>query len=78
MNILAWNSRGCGQPLTINALHEHILAYQPDIIFLSETKKKSGFLDRWKMRLNFRDSWYVALQTRSGGLVLWWRGNVSI
>ena len=45
MNCLSWNCRGIGNSRTVRALHSLVQQYNPNIVFLMETKigaKKNG------------------------------------
>ncbi|KAK9032054.1 hypothetical protein V6N11_056338 [Hibiscus sabdariffa] len=86
MAILAWNVRGLGNKDTNRALRKSIQKFQPDIIFLSETKQKKGFLEKVKTKMKMAHSFYVEPCRITGGLAcgiprglaLWWSNDTQI
>lgn len=79
MKALAWNCRGLGGPSTIWQLKEAIRLHLPDIIFLSETKQKKGFVNTVCKRWKYKDRWVVVDPTkRSGGMVICWGEKVKL
>lgn len=79
MKIMAWNCRGLGGSFTISQLKESIRLHLPDIIFISETKQKKGFVHTVSKRLKWKGRWDVVDPVgRSGGLLVVWGEKVSI
>ncbi|KAK9042566.1 hypothetical protein V6N11_017635 [Hibiscus sabdariffa] len=78
MAILAWNVRGLGNKDTNRALRKSIQKFQPDIILLSETKQKKGFLEKVKTKMKMAYSFYVEPCGIVGGLALWWSNDTQI
>ncbi|KAK8507800.1 hypothetical protein V6N11_045982 [Hibiscus sabdariffa] len=75
MALMAWNVRGLGNKQTVGALKNASFKFHPSIIFLSETKRKRGYLEKIKRKLKYDNSFYVDLIGRAGGLALWWTSN---
>jgi len=46
MRILAWNCRGLGNPRAVRALRGLVREEDPDILFLSETKRKATEMEK--------------------------------
>lgn len=44
MKILSWNCRGLASPSTITQLKESLRLFKPELIFISETKRKVRFI----------------------------------
>lgn len=78
MLILSWNCQGMARPLTVQILRGLCITHRPSIVFLMETKNKSGKLDRVRRRLQFSHKCYVDPEGLSGGLALWWTDEVDI
>ena len=78
MNLLALNYRGLGLDAAVGELRDLIRSYNPVVVFLSETKKKSRAMNKLKWSLGFRNGVAVDCSGRSGGLALWWREGVDV
>ncbi|KAK8989039.1 hypothetical protein V6N11_030407 [Hibiscus sabdariffa] len=76
--LVVWNVRGLGNKDTNRALRNSIQKVQPDIIFLSETKQKKGFLEKVKTKMKMAHSFYVEPFGIAGGLALWWSNDTHI
>lgn len=57
MNPLSWNCRGLGTPRLVRALHDLVKRYNPEIVFLLETKSKTRRMERIKNRIGFALLW---------------------
>ncbi|KAK8986255.1 hypothetical protein V6N11_013749 [Hibiscus sabdariffa] len=62
----------------VRALKNAAFRYKPEIIFLSETKKKKRYLEKIKMKMKMDESFYVEPVGIAGGLALWWTNNVNV
>ncbi|KAK8515965.1 hypothetical protein V6N12_066803 [Hibiscus sabdariffa] len=78
MVILAWNIRGLGNIETTQALRNSIQKFQPDIVFLSETKQQRKYLEKTKVKMKLTYSYYVESDGLVGGLSLWWSKETQI
>jgi exonuclease III len=83
MKILSWNCQGLGNPRTVRALKKLINNYQPDIIFLMETKLMTTqyhFLNMYNDNYSTHTiNCSVIGGGRAGGLALIWNHcNVSM
>lgn len=72
-----WNCRGLGVPLTVLALRDMIRLLNPELVFLSETRSNSDYVDTLKMRCNH---YGIAVNSvgQSGGLALLWTKDVEV
>ena len=52
--------------------------WDPEFVFLSETKMGIAGMKRIKMKLCFVNGLYVQSQRKSGGLALFWRKDVNL
>jgi hypothetical protein len=76
MKILSWNCQGLGNPRAVRALKKLISTYQPDMIFLMETKLLEP---QFKFLHMFRDTYHyhtidysISGGGRAGGLAIIW------
>lgn len=77
MSCLFWNCRGLGVPLIVLALRDMIRAKNPDMVFLSETKRVKVKIEplkrKWRM-----NGVSVDRVGQGGGLALLWRKEVTM
>ncbi|XVE71696.1 hypothetical protein DITRI_Ditri10aG0172300 [Diplodiscus trichospermus] len=69
MIVLAWNCHGVGSTLIVQALKELKKKFDPDLIFLMETKNKYGKLEIMKKSLKMEEGVYSEPKGLSGGIV---------
>ena len=62
--------------MTIHALRELKNKYDPDVVFLMETKNKSRKLEGMRQKLRFDEGVYVEPEGLSEGLALWWKDSM--
>ena len=78
MTSLCWNCQGIGNPRTVYALREYLRRWNPELIFLSETKLKSRRMEKVKYKLGFSNDLFVSSRGRraallcSGLVILFW------
>ncbi|KAK8485808.1 hypothetical protein V6N12_020149 [Hibiscus sabdariffa] len=60
------------------ALRNSIQKFQPNIVFLSETKQKKRYLEKIKMKMKFTHCHYEDSCGLDGGLALWWSDDTQI
>lgn len=79
MKFMSWNCRGLGSPSTIPQLKESLRLFKPELRFICETKRKTGFVRTVCKQLGWEDRW-VAVDPigRSGGLLFSWGQEVTI
>lgn len=77
MSYLFWNCRGLGIPLTVLTLRDIIRLKNPDIIFRSETKSTSSWVDSLKERWNLHGITVDKLG-QARGLALLWKKDVDV
>ena len=75
MNLICWNCRGLGVP---RAVQELVNRYNPLVLFLSETKKKSSKMDWLRSRWDFENCFAVDSVGKGGGLALLWMNEVFV
>uniref|UniRef100_A0A803Q9W0 Reverse transcriptase n=1 Tax=Cannabis sativa TaxID=3483 RepID=A0A803Q9W0_CANSA len=78
MNSLFWNVQGLGNPWTTTALANIVKDHQPGIVFLSETRSKSNYLETIRIRLGFEGCFCVDAKGKSGGLALLWKEPFTV
>lgn len=66
-----------GSPRTVRVLHDLIGEYKPDFLFLMETILVKSTIDKLAVSLGFASNFSVDRVGRSGGLAVFWRGNVD-
>ncbi|KAA3462544.1 LINE-1 reverse transcriptase isogeny [Gossypium australe] len=78
MKILCWNCRGVGNPATVRELKQLLVANDPDIVFLCETKCHSNCFPRIRYRCRMDGCMAVNAEGKSSGLALMWRERVKV
>jgi hypothetical protein len=78
MNLLSLNCRGLGLDAAVGELRDLVRVYNPAVVFLSETKKTKGAMDRLKWSLGLRHGVSVECRGKSGGLALLWRDGIDV
>ncbi|CAN1190366.1 LINE-1 retrotransposable element ORF2 protein, partial [Linum perenne] len=76
--ILSWNCRGLGQPPTVLYLQDLICKNCPPIVFLMETKQPKQAMELIRKKMRYTNAFYVDPIGASGGLALWWFGDIDI
>ena len=59
-------------------LHGLVQQWDPNFVFLSETKLKKNSIDKKKANVGFINGLVVPSHGRSGGLALLWRKDISV
>ncbi|TYH38271.1 hypothetical protein ES332_D12G099000v1, partial [Gossypium tomentosum] len=72
------NCRGVGNPATVRELKQLLVANDPDIVFLCETKIHSNAFSRIRSTCRKEGCLAVCSEGRSGGLALMWREGVRV
>jgi exonuclease III len=79
MKVLSWNCQGAGSPETVRALKKLIKSYNPDIVFIMETKKLSSKTSNLCNIGNLNSHFFVDCITagggKAGGLGLLWNNE---
>ncbi|CAN0837138.1 hypothetical protein LINGRAHAP2_LOCUS1710 [Linum grandiflorum] len=73
MIVMAWDSRGLGNPRAVRVLGELVTTHRPDIVFLSETLVGSNKLEEIRVKVGFEGCFAVAARGHSGGVCMLWR-----
>ncbi|KAK9037233.1 hypothetical protein V6N11_022152 [Hibiscus sabdariffa] len=68
---------GLGNKESVRALRNSIQKFQPDIVFLSETKQKKRYLEKIRMKMKLEQSFYGESIGLAGGLSLWWSKDIQ-
>ncbi|KAG4182229.1 hypothetical protein ERO13_A09G031322v2, partial [Gossypium hirsutum] len=76
--LLCWNCRGIGNPATVRELKQLLVANNPDIVFLCETKVKSHNFSRIRTLCRMEGCLAVSAEGKSGGLALLWREGMKV
>ena len=71
MMALGWNCRGLGTPRSVGMLRSLVRRWDPEVVFLSETKMSIAGMRKLKMKLGFVNGLYVQRQGKGGGLALY-------
>lgn len=78
MRVLAWNCRGLRGLSTVSQQKESLRDLKPDLVFISEKKKKKGFVGSVCKKMGWKDRWFVLDPIgRSAGLLLGWTEEVN-
>ncbi|KAF7839244.1 reverse transcriptase [Senna tora] len=78
MKILSWNCRGIRKAPTVKRLKGLCLKYQPDLLFMQETKCNRNKMQRWTRLGLFDYSYCVDPDGSKGGLGVWWNKNMTV
>ncbi|TYH19506.1 hypothetical protein ES288_A05G357200v1 [Gossypium darwinii] len=78
MRIICWNCRGVGNPATVRDLKQLLIANDPDIIFLCETKSNANKFDFVRRKCRIEGCLAVNAEGRSGGLVMMWKDSKQV
>ncbi|XP_071902137.1 uncharacterized protein [Coffea arabica] len=78
MRVQVWNCQGVGSPLTIPQLREVNNLFFPSMVFLSETKNRTKYMEKVKNILRFDEMIVVEAMNKAGGLALLWKDEVRI
>ncbi|KAH1072554.1 hypothetical protein J1N35_024882 [Gossypium stocksii] len=73
IKVFCWNCRRIGNPTTIRELKQLLVANDPDIVFLCETKIYSNCFPRIKNVCRMSNCLADDSNERSGGLAMLWR-----
>lgn len=77
MSCSFWNCQGLGSPLTVLSLGSLIRKSRPAVIFLSETRGSSQYIESLKRKFNLHGIG-VDSQGLSGGLALLWDRRITV
>ncbi|KAL5571808.1 hypothetical protein UlMin_021405 [Ulmus minor] len=78
MNLVVWNVQGIGNPWTSNLLLSLVKTYNPNVLFLLETKSENHNALLLRKKLGFFDDFTVSCVGLSGGLMLLWKENCVV
>ncbi|KAK8335253.1 hypothetical protein V6Z11_A09G041700 [Gossypium hirsutum] len=78
MRIICWNCRGVGNPATVHDLKQLLVANDPDIIFLCETKSNANKFDSVRRKCRMEGCLAVNAEGRSRGLVMMWKDSKQV
>ncbi|KAK5775494.1 hypothetical protein PVK06_043390 [Gossypium arboreum] len=78
MKIICWNCRGVGNPATVRDLKQLLVAIDPDIIFLCETKINANRFDSVRRKCRMEGCLAVNADGKSGGLVMIWKESKKV
>lgn len=78
MNALAWNCRGVGNSRTVRDLAAFLQAYNPKLVFLSETRQSEEQMKNLRWRLGLKGCLARSCVGRSGGIALFWKESLLV
>ena len=78
MRALGWNCRRLGNPRLVWVLRNLVQQWDPDLVFLSETKLKKRSMEKKKVSVGFINGLVIPSYGRSGGLALLWRKEITV
>lgn len=78
MNCLSWNCRGIGGSRTVHDLVTLSQIYQPQFIFLCETRQNKDKVSRLRYQLGLHGFAGVSSGGLSGGLALFWNDQLCV
>ncbi|PPR87553.1 hypothetical protein GOBAR_AA33151 [Gossypium barbadense] len=78
MKFMCWNCRGLGSPAKLWELKQLLVANNPDLIFISETKMSANDFHRVQNKCRVQNGLAVNSEGRSGGLALMWRDGMNV
>ena len=78
MNCLSWNCRGIGNSQTVRALHNLVQQYNPNIVFLMETKVGAKRMVNVKERIGLPNGLIIPSEGKSGGMALLWVRDLDV
>ncbi|PPS07268.1 hypothetical protein GOBAR_AA13375 [Gossypium barbadense] len=78
MKILCWNCRGIGNPEIVHELKKMLVANDPDVIFLCETKINANKFSSVPSKCKMEGCWAVNANGKSGGLVMMWKESNKV
>ena len=67
-----------GPPWSVNALREIVRQWDPNFVFLLETKLKKKAMERAKRKMGFFYGLVVPKSNKSGGLAMLWKENINL
>ena len=74
LKVVAWNCQGLGNPWTVQRLREICKKYDPDVIFLSETKNPHHVVNKKLEKLGFTNLKTIPPHgVAGGGLAIIWK-----
>ncbi|KAK5825742.1 uncharacterized protein LOC128293787 [Gossypium arboreum] len=78
MKILCWNCRGIGNPATIHELKQILVANDPEVIFLCETKVQTNKFPQIRSKCRMEGCLAVNACGKSSGLVMMWKEGTKV
>jgi hypothetical protein len=78
MNLLGLNCHALGLDAAVGELRDLCRSNNPEVVFLSKTKKKEKEMVRLRWSSGFTNGVAVDCCGRSGGLALWWKDGVDV
>uniref|UniRef100_A0A803PKW7 CCHC-type domain-containing protein n=1 Tax=Cannabis sativa TaxID=3483 RepID=A0A803PKW7_CANSA len=71
-------NQGLGNPWTVTSLAAHVKDYNLGLVFLSETRSKSSYMETIRIWLGFEGCFCVDARGKSGGLALLWKTPFTV
>ena len=78
MTLVCWNCQGLRAPRAVHETTKMVRKYNPQVLFLIETKKKSTEMEWLRSRWHYDNCFAVDSVGRGGGLALLWMNDVQV
>ncbi|XP_026382491.1 uncharacterized protein LOC113277661 [Papaver somniferum] len=78
MKLLSWNVQGIGTPLTKDHLQYLCQLYNPDIVFLAETKAPLSRMNLFFKKSKFHDWFIIPSVGIEKGIAIAWHNNIDM
>ena len=78
MSCLSWNCRGMGNPQSVRALRNLVQQWNPNIVFLMETKIGVNRMEKVKEIIGLANGLIVPSEGKSGGIALLWVRGLDV
>ena len=78
MTLLSWNCQGLGQPRTVRELVCLVRTYKPKLVFLSETRQSSEYVNKLRWMLGLKHCIVQPGVGKSAGIALFYDESIEI
>lgn len=78
MRALGWNCRRLGNPWSVRTLRNLVQQWNPEFVFLSETKLKKMSMEKKKVSISYTNGLVIPSHGRNGGLAFLWKKDITV